>query len=475
MTDFQEMHLALKQRRLEIDCIEITLKQNDTTDPILFKGKGYIQQTDKDTLRFKLYATETVNTDWRSHFKSLHSIKCGELYTESHFYNLTATALDGSVWTADRVIPSCNWPTDGVDPIVSGDLSVISTELAPSKAKHFLRLCFFDEVKLPFPGEKFEFSDGAYHFRLEKHDSEFFIEVDSTDPLGEDFHIRIKEALRFVLAKTVYWRVHYSSGGQRYQFRISSGPLKSQKTELFAPIGREFVLSPHNWRLFADYLQFVTKSTPAGFWHICSYHLHNACESSANSLDAWANGLCIAVEGISHLIESETEIEDKELIQQMNAEIFANISGNPDFVKFAGRLKGLLGLMLNRRPQDRLRPLVDSGHIEKEYLKTWQALRNKGVHPGKVDLEAIEPSSVQLTIDKINQVTTLMYQTVFYLVGYEGKFTDYGVRDFPIKNYPLNRRELEPDQPSEPAKSTAGCLASLFARRGSKATEKGHG
>lgn len=458
MTDFQNIHLALKQRRLEIDCIEITLKQNDATDPILFKGKGYIQQTDKDTLRFKLYATETVNIDWVSHFNSLHSLKCGELYTESHYYTLTATTTDGTIWAADRVIPSCNWPIDGADPIVSGDLSIISTEPATSNAKHFLRLCFFDEVELPFLGDKFEFSDGAYHFRFEKHDSEFCIEVESTDPLGEDFHIRIKEALRLVLAKTVDWRVHFSNGGLRCQYRISSGTLKSQKTQLYSPIGREPFLSPHTWRLFADYLEFVTKNTPAGFWHICSYHLHNACESSANSLDAWANGLCIAVEGISQLIEGETKIEDKELIKQdkklikrMNAQVLKSISGNPDFVKFAERLEGVLGLMLNRRPQDRLRPLVDSGHIEIEYLKTWKALRNKGVHPGKVDLDTIEPSSVQITIDKINQVTTLMYQTLFYLVGYEGKFTDYGVRGFPIKYYPLNRSELEPDQPSEPA------------------------
>ena len=37
----------------------------------------------------------------------------------------------------------------------------------------------------------------------------------------------------------------------------------------------------------------------------------------------------------------------------------------------------------------------------------------------------------------MNQVTVLLYQITFHLVGYEGKYTDYGQFGYPMKTYPL--------------------------------------
>jgi hypothetical protein len=36
----------------------------------------------------------------------------------------------------------------------------------------------------------------------------------------------------------------------------------------------------------------------------------------------------------------------------------------------------------------------------------------------------------------INKTTVLMYQIIFYIIGYKGKFIDYGAPDYPYKEYP---------------------------------------
>jgi len=41
--------------------------------------------------------------------------------------------------------------------------------------------------------------------------------------------------------------------------------------------------------------------------------------------------------------------------------------------------------------------------------------------------------------DRINKVTVLMYHIVFALIGYQGRFTDYGRRNYPIRNFPLGQ------------------------------------
>jgi hypothetical protein len=40
-------------------------------------------------------------------------------------------------------------------------------------------------------------------------------------------------------------------------------------------------------------------------------------------------------------------------------------------------------------------------------------------------------------LDMIAKTTVLMYHIVFYLIGYVGKYVDYGRPRFPVRVYPL--------------------------------------
>jgi hypothetical protein len=78
-----------------------------------------------------------------------------------------------------------------------------------------------------------------------------------------------------------------------------------------------------------------------------------------------------------------------------------------------------------------------SGYVDGTHIKGWTKLRNKHVHPKEIDIANMSAGDYQTLIDLLNQTTVLMYHTVFYLIGYEGKYTDYATHGHPTKDYPL--------------------------------------
>jgi hypothetical protein len=174
--------------------------------------------------------------------------------------------------------------------------------------------------------------------------------------------------------------------------------------------------------------------------NLCSYHLHNACEASANSVDAWTVGVSVAVEGIANLVKHEIPIAEKRKINNLTKSIIIQITSLGQFKEFVNRVQNLLGMMYVVRPQDRLKPLERRGYIGKEYIEAWSSLRNRHVHPSEIDLRNMtEIDYHQTVINRIYKATALMYQITFYLIGYKGKFTDYGAVGHRLKDYPFKQ------------------------------------
>jgi hypothetical protein len=100
---------AFQGGKLQIDFISLTLVQNSTNKPIEYRGAGYIKQTENDGLTVRLYSVETKNTDFVSDFNSFGRTKPGTLFNDAGYYTLTGTSIDGSVWTAQNLLPQCSW------------------------------------------------------------------------------------------------------------------------------------------------------------------------------------------------------------------------------------------------------------------------------------------------------------------------------------------------------------------------------
>ena len=169
-----------------------------------------------------------------------------------------------------------------------------------------------------------------------------------------------------------------------------------------------------------------------------AYHLYNACETTANSVDAWAVGISVAVEAVTDLIAIPGDgSKAKELAPYQERALAWLVEQKDLSADIVKRAQGQINAMSNKRPQDTLYVLAAAGRVEKNYVDAWAYLRNRHVHPKLQDLEKPTSVDMQKLLDHIHKVEVLRRQLTFHLIGYEGPFTDYGAHDFSSKQYPL--------------------------------------
>lgn len=455
---------AFQGGTLQIDFIELVLVQDTDTDPIAYRGTGYIRQTETDSLTLRLYAVETQNTDFMKDFNSLGTAKPGKLYRDTDYFNLKGRSIDGSVWTAKRLLPQSSWFAGHPNPIV--DAAIGHCERGQRSATPTgMRLHYFDKADIPALIDKVKLVACGFNFNVEKAENSFTVEVTSKAQLPDYLEVKIEESLRFLLAQTV--RVRAIESSNQY-LQLYSRYGSSHLTRLSPPISRGgAAFHDHSWRLFETYLAFVLRDAGA-YWHVCSNHLHNACEASANALDAWAIGLGVAVEGLASLLPIELDPTLKTKLEALQQFVNAQVSDSPDHTKFAKRIAGMMNGLTTIRAVDRMNALAENGGTLPKLVKDWTALRNRGVHPTK---SGVDPSQVdhQKLIDQVHHVTTLMYHIVFTLIGYEGPCTNYAEHGFPERTYPPEpldtRGTTEAASPATPAIPPAAAKTTTPAKR----------
>jgi len=218
-----ETQSAFRERRLNIDCVEMALIQNREAETITFKGPGYIRQGEDDRLCFKIYAMETVNTDPFRDLNTTMRETAGTVYRETDYYTLTAMAVDGTKWTASRILPQLRWPTGSRNPIVTGVLAVMEADWTSVEGGSSLLVHYFSDTRIPCVEDRCRFTAAGCKFTVEKQDAAFVVEAHGPGSLADRFHMRIQEALRFLLAQSVDWRMLLRHEGSRRRLVLASG------------------------------------------------------------------------------------------------------------------------------------------------------------------------------------------------------------------------------------------------------------
>lgn len=405
---FQRIISDFRQRNLHIDFVDMLLTQKTAPEnAISYRGKGYVRQTEDDILTFKLYAGETTNTNFLANLDRMTGIQSGELYSDKDLYELVGTASNGTIWVAKGVIPQCDWPSEQHQPIVYSQLGSIEVG-SPAANPKSLSLHFFEKADLPVPIRNARFEAARCDFHLEKSDDSFTVHIKSDAALPRHFAIRVEEALRFLLAQSVDTRAIVDSG----QVVLFSAVPKSCNIRLGPPISRGSSAFLHcSWHLFKAYLEYVVQQKFEN-WHPCTAYVHNACEASANSLDAWAIGLSVAVEGLASMIDIKQSLVETKRINRLQSFIVRQVASRKRLAPFTERVQGLVAGLTQVRAIDRMKWLADQGAAEQSHINAWRKLRNRGVHPmskGAIDIQSLD---FQKFLDEVHSVTVLMYHIV---------------------------------------------------------------
>lgn len=440
--------------RFDADCNNMTLSQCKIGGES-FNGKGYIRQDENEVLIFKIYVTNH-NSKPFSNLTGLLGNECGKLLQEECFYKLEATDIHGMQWKVEGVLPSFDWDATDMTVIVKGCIHSMVVRLDIPDTSPYLCLYFFEEYKIPLHlmsetekfGNKyyeldraeFEACESKFDIKQQKDFGGTIIEVTSSKDFPESFDLRIQESFQYITAKSAFWRVRVQINQNKLQLDLLSPRKKSEGTQLNPPIhpySAEF--REYGWILFTAYLNYVTKNTKGTYWNPLAYHLYNACEATATSLESSAVGISVAVEAISNLIDLAENQHKKQEITEFQSRINAWLKEQSNLPEdIVRRVEGTIAAMTQKRPQDTLYELADDNKIQKEYIKSWSKIRNKHVHPKPKDLKIPTSRDTQLLIDELNKVQVILRQLTFFIIKYEGKFTDYGKYNFPSEQYPLN-------------------------------------
>lgn len=456
MTNTESIIERFKNNYLNIDCKKMVLKKRRKNNEY-FSGKGYICQEKNGCLTFKIYVTES-NIKPLSNIDELSGGVSGKLLQSDDLYDLEAVDVEGIQWSIKEVFPLPSWditdPTD-ITVIVTGGIHAMTGRLNIHCDSPYLRLHFFGEYKVPLNrmsaiesrGNKqyvrdhaeFEACGAQFEINQIPNSGETIIKIMSPTELPESFDLRVQESFQYITAKPAFWQAMVESRQNELYLCLTPNRKKSLSTRFNPPIHPAYSeFQEYGWALFSLYLSYVTKNTAGTYWNPVAYHLYNACEATSTSLDSSAVGLSVAVEAVSNLVVLDEQNKNQELADFQHR-IRAWLKQQTDVSEnIAKRVTGTINGMTNKRPQDTLFSLAAAGKVQKEYIKSWTKIRNKHVHPKPKDLNIPTQADTQNLLDEINKIQVLLWQITFFIIGYDGYFTDYGTHSFPSIKYPLS-------------------------------------
>ncbi len=435
---------AFRTNALFIDCVEMTLTQRGADEPLIFKGKGFIRQDERGRTIFRLYTTSD-DVDQATYYFDVAHTEPGALLGEEKYFDLRATDKLNGTWIADRLSINPTWPVAG-PPIIGGELDELETERVWQPTRCTLKMLLFEDLKFPTNRGRAlinqpissTFNALGYKFDVYQAPDRATLTVESDTPIPHDLPTRIHETLMFVTAKAANIRVLIKEENLSQYLTFRAPPATTRPLQAFPPLDvNDYCFPDAGPKLFEKYLAFLRKSAFSGYWHHVTYFVQNASEASIASLDSWAVSTSVGVEGLASLIDAIGVDAHRRRVTELRKWVNEKLEREERFSPLRDRLSGLFGMMNDTRVKDRLGPLIATGHISGDYLKAWQKLRNRQAHPKQEDLADATVNDMDRRFTLLRQTTTLMYQIVFYIIGYEGPFSDYGEQRYPVTQYPL--------------------------------------
>ena len=439
--------------KVDLDCKRMVLRQNKEGGE-RYEGKGYIRQAEDGVLVYKLYITEVENATPHGHLATMFN-QLGAVHGDEMHYDLTAETYDGTTVSAIRIYPNISWDASiGVAEIAVGKLQSLTAEIKFPQVHHCLELHFFEEHEVPLhemseaeehgqkcwtlDTAKFEACGAEFAVKVRKGSGRTVFEATSGSAFHSSFHLRVQEALQYMTGKSATYRARVTCSPGLQKLEMISPGRASLRSHFRPPLAlAAWEYRTHGWKLFSAYLAYVLKNTQDTYWNPLAYHLYNARESSANSVDAWAIGVSVALEAVASLVALKADPDNEENVTAFQTLMFDHIATLSGYESVAQRMAGLIKGLSDTRPQDVLYALAQDGFIKKKYIAAWGQLRNRHVHPKIKDLNKPDQKQQQKILDRIHRVHVLLAQLTFHLIGYEGPYTDYGAKGFPQETYPL--------------------------------------
>lgn len=445
--EFKQVYL---EGKLAIDCLEITLTQNSVDKPRVYKLAGSLFVRPETGVEARLVWEREANHpfDKFAALNAMQETQPGDIFPESHYFSLRAVDTAGRTWSHPSVflrrddLPQAEILTFACD--------FLQAEFKVPEQRTLVHFVFHDELGI----------------RMNKAHS-------STEPHRNGTRHNIKS----VAAKGIvdgfeidYYQVIADKAGSAHELSAVAKPGATHPAHFDARLleAIQFSVAKLAWPIMREVIQggtqTITLSRSRSFnnGHVQSAvpdHAHSdfyrlmecfyqyACseaeDDEAPPLSKKIGGLFtlkgVWLETIALLlgvtVESLLNEPGYKNLGAPNDEVRGKIDLLIDFVNkgesldltLRTRAERIMGGMKSSSASDRLHVLAKAGVIDENDIKAWKSIRHAAAHGG-LDVDS---SKLQSLLERVNRLVAMTYKLVFFRIGYQGMYTDYGARGWP--------------------------------------------
>lgn len=448
---------ALKDGKWEVYSGNMLVEKRDGTEKI--SGPGFIRQINQSYFQITIFNLNVKGGDKENLLQQLlpsHKFKAGEIIPQTENYYLVTKNGWKSNWLSepDRYFTE----TGTITTFYTREIFSETKRYLP-KAKAIVTFKAFHEYK-DYPSNKAirygTFIEGEgkpgwhlcvadvnvwnYALRFIVHDGESLLSLKSRrnkKKHNDSIEFRAVEALNFVLGEPFEWNLKIISDSEVSRQHILLIP-KRLSVRTLKPYADSWPprskASSMFWQLYSRFLRYVLKEKTS-YGSELGVTLKNLSylRSSEQEFSAYILSLCVAIEDLllNHFCKKIKDSKRAKLIKDLLKEIDSFLNNQQINKDLSNNIKSHIS-RLNPSKESTKRTLlrfVNEKKILEQRIKSWEYLRNKIVHGHR-----IFPN--QDIFNKVGDLETLLFQIIFQLIGYKGKYTDYGTIGYPKKSYP---------------------------------------
>jgi hypothetical protein len=436
--------------RLILDCPSMTLSQRGSDKPRILRGSGMLKVSMTGKLQLRMYSTWAPEDGIQELINRSQSIR-GQLIPEAELYDLEAADISGTTWTTDKLYIRTS--SNGTDVVVTADFDLLAHRQIGTVAPKWERATLHYQETLDVPWthivktetsigqstikeeyslEHAEFDVGDIKFEVSKARSgpgSILTARSTSTPLVAAVEIRIEEALRYVMYTNVSWCLVEKRGPACLEVLISHH-IPPEENLFYPIVGSEPNCRSDYWALFGNYFIHVKDNPNDSLLHPLTAQLL-ATMTGLKNRDITALLVSVAVEGVLAEEFDHLGDPDKMVLDQIEKAVrdVAKLNIEADLLR---RIQGSIGVMKKGRARDKLLALEAKGVIPGELIEEWLKLRNSSTHANI----RFDPSETQAILNRIYAVFVLLNLLVFVAIGYEGRYTDFSARGWPLARFP---------------------------------------
>jgi hypothetical protein len=435
----------------------VVLTQNGTSNPKIRSGPGTVRRDERGGLELRMFASEEI-----PYFESMefHG-RPGEIFPDSAYFDLKATAANGSTWTAERLrinerphvgVPGSDvratprsltstahpfvpFTGFGIDLVVQTDASIACNaeeQLGNVMSRSVLQLRATD-------GSDVDIYQRAKHLLL--------LARNATQPVSQEALNSIVEGLAIASGAQMTVSTHITRSADTQTTEIRSMPTARSFSAVWSPFDE--TRDPRCYIEFVEgYMRLASDDSQRSQAHATISGASSASSEPSfyrcweSVLAAWDQGLFAASGPLSTSIESLLRTWFPERMREDNPAVIAaadalmkHLDTAPVEDALKARARNALAAIKGKSPSAALKSLARDGWFDAELEGAWRHVRNRLAHGGSI-IQGEGAEELQKGLDSALRCLHLFYLLPLIRMQFAGWFFDHSKVGFPPARLP---------------------------------------